>query len=683
MTLPFRRRHHDHEASHDRARAIVAMGFLEPTEPGDAAWLEAHLIGCGECRIEIEAYRADRELLRGLRTSVPEPPRDLWARTAASIEREAGRHDRTARAPVDGRRIGRVPLGVLAGVLVVLVVVGTSLVPRGIGPTVPAGSAVAVASPPPEPTPLAVTAKTLTWVQEGGDGTFQVVFANVSQVCAAASEACAPFDNASTPLLTLPSEPQAVVLSPTSEQLIVVSAATSSGGGEVLVVPVPTPEPSASSSASSVMPPTPAPTEPAPTEPAPTTPAPTEPAPTLTATPDTTEGPGENPAPSASPSGSPDPNDSWSILSGVIVVGEAAYSADGRWLAFSARPIDGSAGPDLYLWRVGDPVASAVTADRRTFFAGWFGNLVLASRVEPIDTPSLLELPAASDLPPVDPTPTPEPDQAPKPGDPKPDRTPKAGGPKQGAAPSPTPSPVPATEPSGSPEPTPTAAVAPVENHPVSFLLDPETGTVTGLAGHDIWRPVVDPTSRAIVYWSGTLVPDGTGTGWALGTGRLLLDGWIAPVVTPMASPDPSASADATATPEASLDSLASATPPPEPGPVGSPVVLAEGPLADFEASFDPTGTRLAVWIRDPVNADVGTLRLVALDPETGGIVEGLDPLPGVAALRGFSIGENRLAWVTPPGQDGEPSHVQVLAWTGDEFGQAAGVAVDGLLVVR
>jgi len=421
------------------------------------------------------------------------------------------------------------------------------------------------------------------------------------------------------------------------------------------------------------------------------------------------------------------------ILTGVVVVGDASYSADGRWLAFSARPIDGSTGPDLYLWRVGDPVASAVTADHRTFFAGWLGNQVLASRVEQVDTTVLLQSAVASGLPAANQTPTPTPDPTatptpdptatPKPGRPKPDRTPNPAGPQPSEPPSappsaplspaaspassPTSGHAPATEPAGNPEASPLATLAPAEDHAVSFLLDPATGTVTALAQPDIWRPVVDPTSRAIVYWSGTLVRDETGTGWDLGTGRLVLDRWIDPAMILAATPDPNSTPDPNTTPDpnatpaptatplptatpaamaspgASIDPLAGPTPPPQPGPAGSPVVLAEGPIADFEASFDPSGTRLAVWIRDPENVDIGTLRLIPLDSVTGSVDTFVDPLPGVAALRGFSIAEGRLAWVTPPGQDGEASHLQVLAWTGSEFGQAAGTAVEGLRVVR
>ena len=113
MTLPFRRRHNDAEASHDRARSIMATGFLEPTEAADDAWLETHLGSCPECRAELTAFQADRELLRTLRDRAPEPPRDLWARTAASIEREAGRHGRaprpSTRPHVGGCRLASFP----------------------------------------------------------------------------------------------------------------------------------------------------------------------------------------------------------------------------------------------------------------------------------------------------------------------------------------------------------------------------------------------------------------------------------------------------------------------------------------------------------------------------------------------------------------------------------------------
>jgi len=45
MTLPFRRRHHDNEGSHDRARTLVGVEMLEPLTDVDAQWLAGELVG--------------------------------------------------------------------------------------------------------------------------------------------------------------------------------------------------------------------------------------------------------------------------------------------------------------------------------------------------------------------------------------------------------------------------------------------------------------------------------------------------------------------------------------------------------------------------------------------------------------------------------------------------------------
>jgi len=145
------------------------------------------------------------------------------------------------------------------------------------------------------------------------------------------------------------------------------------------------------------------------------------------------------------------------------------------------------------------------------FFTGWLGIRILASRVETAaEGPS--ESPDASGDPVASPSASPTATRSSKPDkSPKPSRTPAPGGPGQ----------------SGSPQESPGASPGPAQDHPISFLLDPSTSpaTVIDLAGEDIWRPIVNTESGTIVYWSGTLIPDATGTGWELGAGRLVIDG--------------------------------------------------------------------------------------------------------------------------------------------------------------
>jgi hypothetical protein len=609
MTLPFRRRHHDDESAHDRARATWSNAMLEPIEAADQAWLDAHLAGCGECRVEREAFLADRELLRSLRTNAPEPPRDLWARTAAAIEQEAARSARhgSRGLPLAERlrpRQARFPLGVMAGLLVVIVVVATSLAPHGgiqLVPT-PGASSVALASTGVGPSPIVVRTATVGWLQGETDGSFRLLLADIDEVCPDVTSGCAPISDTTRTSLHFDARPQAIVGSPDSHQVVVVGNATGSSAGNVTVYAVRTA------------------------------------APNPTATPVATPGqspaasagasPGVSPAPSALPS----PAGQVVIAAGVTVLGETSYSADGTWLAFSARPLDGSTGPDLYVWKVGDPSATQVTTDHSTFFSGWFDGRILASRVV----------------------------------------LPTLGGPTS----------------SGDPG---ASTAPPIEAHPVSFLFDPATGLSQDLAAPDVWLPTVDPTGRFSTYWLGTVTPDVAGTGWVPATGRLVLDGWTAPLgPAPSAAPRASAQGSGSGAPGASHRPLPSANPgltptaTPEPiGPAGTPVDLATGPVAAFDARFDPKGTRLAVWIADPTDPTVGTLQLVVLDHANGVVDPSVSPLPSEPALRGISIGEGRLAWVTPPGKDGRQSVVQVLAWSGNAFGQIETVPGGQLTLLR
>jgi hypothetical protein len=81
---------------------------------------------------------------------------------------------------------------------------------------------------------------------------------------------------------------------------------------------------------------------------------------------------------------SPSPTTSGAIeiAHDVVLVGQsAAYSPAGAWFAFTARPANGLAGPDIFVWKVGDPQAHPVTTDHRSVFGSWSGDVMVGSTI--------------------------------------------------------------------------------------------------------------------------------------------------------------------------------------------------------------------------------------------------------------------------------------------------------------
>ena len=263
---------------------------------------------------------------------------------------------------------------------------------------------------------------------------------------------------------------------------------------------------------------------------------------------------------SASPSGSdaasPQPSEGTAIaiITDVTVVGRAAaYSPDGMWFAFSARPADGSAGPDIYVWHVGDLQARPITTDHASVFASWIGGAVLGSRiaamppVEPVDG-----LPTESAA--IPPTEAPTPTEVASANDPS-------------------------QSPGQSPAPDPSASATPVpEVMPQAFLVDPWTSAAIALIDGE-WQPTVDPTGLAVVAWQGTVSVGADGLTTTPATGNLVVhpfhgplgtedpfgspDASLAPEVSPTLTPEPSVALSASPDPfaSASLDPFASASP--------------------------------------------------------------------------------------------------------------------------
>jgi len=467
-----------------------------------------------------------------------------------------------------------------------------------------------------------------------------------------------------------------------------------------------------------------------------------------------TPAPGSSFAPTVSASpiapGTPEPTAAatLAIISNVIVVGEtAAYSPDGTMLAFSARPADGSHGPDIYLWHAGDPSAEPVTFDHASTFSGWWGSTLIGSRAVPVDTDTDVTPNSSAGDSPVPSTAVSaapaasaggqggEPGQGTSPSGSGPGfavnptasgsvgkfvvpvaGTPRtttlrqfsdflamvvgllsggvafpANGPATGPAVAPAPagaatssaaagpagaapasSEPPSAEPSEpasnlpgeAPNASPAASAAGTDTAsqaiPESFLIDTTTGAETQITALPAWRPVVDPTGRFAVYWNGTLRYDAPTVSWVPDRGQLFVASWPA-----LTGSDPTAQLV------------------PTPLLAGDP----DGtPSGDWDIRWDATGQRLAIWIADTADANIGRLTLLTIDGATGAPTPNGLLLQDAPAQPGFSLGSDRLAWATPPGQDGEGSRLQILAWAGQNAGKIDSEPASGpdaVIVVR
>jgi hypothetical protein len=631
MSFSLRRRHDTWDSAHERARYRAAERVDGSIDPAEEAWLDAHLVDCAECRAIADDYEAQSLALRSFRADLPQPPRDLWARTAAAIEQET-RRSRSSRGGSRTRRPSSVPLGAISGLLVVAVVVGAAFLSRKATPLVaPSGSITALGSGPasfvaPESTPITVAASDVDFVKVGAGGT-KLYQAKVSEVCTEKDDPDCPAIPESSPVVVeLPSEPDSVIRSPKKTQIIVISTAATSTGASLVLLPVPADTSGASPSPSLVTP-----------------------------------SPEETGSPTGSPAVTPSPSATTTaavkVLARQVFDPTAAYSPDGTWFAFSARPANGSQGPDVYVVRAGDSAAKPLTTDHRSVFASWLGNVVIASHSIPVDSADA----ASASQTPVESI----------------------------AEASPSPTPVESIA-EASPSPTPVGSE--------TFAIDPATGASATVTGPGLWRPAIDPTRKRAVYWDGTLEPDGATVRPALGS--LVIGPWpsfdpavLAPEESPDASSSPDASdepaadespSEATAAPSNTVEPSASASASAGPTTDGTVEILETGSIVDWDARWDDTGSHLAVWIADPADRSFGHLSLYVVDPSTGRLEADDHAIKGVPALPGFSIGKGRLAYATPPGQDGKGGSVRIQAWTDSAIGEGATEGGhDQVIVVR
>ena len=665
---------------HARALQLASAALLAPLEPAEASWLDEHLAGCDSCRIAADDFARDAALLRGLRVDLPAAPRDMGARVSLALDdevrrelrRRGSRRSTGRRAVGSARPFARPGLafaGLAAAALVAILVLPLAL-PLG----APPASAPPGASLVPAATPITVATQPVAWVRRLADGTYVISSADVTQVCPGVDgSACGTLDGSAQTLAALDVRPSSVLLPRDGSPAVIVGQGAVYAVAMNIAAPVTTPTPGSSSVPSSepaqsptasgelASPPvgspapsrSPAPASPSPlataaaTEPAvtpePATPEPSAPSSGEPVTPEPAATPEPvTPEPAATPepatplptmppaTPAPTPAASVAIAEGVVLVGSPpAYSPDAQWVAFSARPIDGTQGPDVYVWRVGEPRARILTTDHASVFSGWLNGSVVASAARA----------AGSDL---------------------------------------------ATEVAPPADADPATVVA------RSFLVDPTTGAAAAIPLDGAWQPVIDPTERVAVYWTGTLAWSASDLAWLPAAGRLVAVSWPAvrgavpgetpsaepsavPGETPSAEPSATPSAEPTGTPSGEPGTTPGETPAVTPGltlgaePVNLPAEVAGTEISDWEVRFDPAGRRLGVWVADPAQPGTGRLSLVAVndDGQLGVVV-----LDEAAALPGFSLDADRLAWSTPPGQNGQGSLVVVLAWSGDASGQ-------------
>jgi len=628
----------DRPGGHELARKLAAERVDGPLDPDAAAWLDDHLAGCQSCVRIAAAYQADHSELRGWRDlPSPEPPRDLWARTSAAIDsqgRSPGHRETRAGVPWLRRvRPSSRPLATLVGIMAVVVLAVASL------QNFPATPRTALASPPTSSasvaasvgsTPLAVHRSQVAWVSQRDPETYTYNLTTVDHVCASDKQPdCAPLEASPGTGVRIPVQPGAIVVSPTSKsQAVVVGKTGGTGAGSVYAIDVPAPEAS-----------------PEPTPPAPSSgPASSAPA----------SSPGQASSSPAGPTAAPSASQPAQSSPDASTPPPSAPASPGESAAVSLPPSPGAT-PTSTPGVAARPIISGVVLVGQSASYSSDGQW-FAFTARPSDgghgpdvylwhVGDALAVPVTADHASV--------------------FSSWLGNELLGSRPAAVAGVTrghgnPA---SGSPlgaSPTANDAGAGRRSEAVSFLMDPSSGIETPLPGRT-WRPVVDASGRYVVYWTGTLRLDEATGVWMPDQGRLVLASWPALRGTANGSPD-------------AQDLPASA---------GG---LGVGPsVSDWDVRWDPSGSHLAAWVADSVDATVGRLSLLSLDPVSGRL-ESEPLLAPTPALPGFALADGQLAWATPPGQNGQGSSLDVLAWSGADRGRIETTPLDGsqpVVVIR
>jgi hypothetical protein len=592
---------------HAHFRDLISARLDGSLKPADGSALRAHLKACPNCRQVDHDYSEQRRLLRSLPPQAA--PRDLWARTSAALDRELLRES----SPGYGRRRSAVGAGLTAltrplsvpSVLLVSAVsltMATVLVITQMGPNLRFPNPAAGPNATPFDGGVA-----LAFV--GADKSGLVLYrTRVDEGCPNAAEC--PGEDAVQARVTFPAsfQPSTLALAPRGDRLAIMGSDTNSES-VFAVMDLPPFNPSNAGDA---------PSRPRPRGPLPST-SPTPEGSVVVVT--------RTPSPGAGGTGQVTTDVVMStILDDVLGVGAApAWSADGLALAFSAMPSDRSAGPDIYLWKVGDVRARPITGDHRSYFASWAANTNVVSRAD-VSPATVFSGPVITNLAINVAT--------------REQRTVR--GPELW---------LPQVDPSGRRAvgwhgQLGWSASEVVPLHGELYLVDWAALDPFGAAA-----PVAVPTADAVDMSGGgapVILPP-------------LASGGDDPPARPIEEPTPRAT-DSVSGPLAPVESENPS------GPVTDRRLIAIEPdrdpiqhsVTDWRVQWSADGRMLAQWIADESSKVWGRLSVIAIGQDGGLLAPAI--LTPTAAKRGFNLASNRVAWVAPS-EDSLSGDLRLRVW--------------------
>jgi hypothetical protein len=657
--------------THGAFRALISQRLDERLTAEDARRLRSHLLTCARCRAADRDFRAQRALLRAPAPGIP--PRDLWARTSAALDREVARGGRSGLTP-EPRAIGRPARGAAAiGSLLVMAtavaVIGSQLGSRDA--TRPPSANVAAA-----PTPFEVPTQELAIVGQDEAG-LAIYRTDVSVVCPERAIDCTTVVSGNRQVVRLRDKdhlrPNSVAFHPQRDK---VAIAATSGRGEavyvVLLKPVPrsldatesdAPRPvataptatfaSADATASVTATfPTPAggaaiattpPSAPASTPPS-AAPSGSVAVASPSAGPSATSGASQRPTatPNATPtSGRPSPT-ATTRPSDPVSPSPAATSSATNVPAAPTTPIAGTPGPTAST----APALGTAPATSAADLAEIVPILqdVLPAGAEPAWSPDG-EVLAFSAMP-ADGSHGPDiyvwrtgAQHAERLTDDHRSYFASWAGDRIVASRGVRPADA------NRNEADPGSRVATV-------VIDLETGEQRTVSAKGLWLPIVDPTQRFAVVWRGELRHEGAAL--EPHAGGLYLQDWQ--------RLDPFRAGAATASPTAGPSAQPSAAADAGAEPVELGRDTARDPVLDWLVRWNADGDAYGFWVADGPGAGWGRLAIAEVDRSTGRINRETDLLGPTLARRSFTIGQDRVAWVAPVEEKPE-GELRVRTW--------------------